>query len=185
MKHLVLLFSLVTLCSCQTDSIPLTNLISPLPKACTPGDLFDNYGPPSACVSPGEWQQFNSSGRDDIPLEYNGPNSWRPTCSWAFQDRSKKWHCPYETASGRVVGCNKCSGKWRDEDSCKIWEQRCLRRVEAMKSHTVCEPSSYTPPKDEDTNKAGGPYRWKCPHGFRMDFLGEHEYDYDPPICVR
>lgn len=161
-----------------------TNLISPLPKNCSPGDLIDNYGPPSRCIATGVWEAFPTIKEGvSCPMVPVDEAPWTPDCSWAFQDKTGSWHCPYETASGRTIGCVPCSGKRRDDTDCKKWYGRCQRRVALMKSKSTVEASSFTVPKDEETDRTARQH-WKCPTGYTMDWLGDHD-DWDSPLCVK
>jgi len=153
---------------------------SPLPKHCVPGDLFDAYGPPSKCVALNEWEEFPTMKTGvSYPMVPVSDLPWHPDCSWAFQDKKHRWHCPYETASGQVVGCASCSGRYAKNLSCIKWLNRCQKRVELMAGHQTVEPSIIDPKETVDHSSA---YHWRCPSGFTVEWLGDHN-EYDAPIC--
>lgn len=164
-----------------------TNVKSPVPKSCTPGDLFESYSAPSRCVATNKWEVFqNSLDRDQFPLGEAAEvgyerEEWKPDCGWAFRDVNKNWHCPYETATGRVVGCVPCSGKFAATESCKRWHDRCQRLVEIMKTHQTTESSRSDAPNPADKTQR---FKYVCPDSFRVEWLGPHE-EYDVPICMK
>ena len=169
-----------------------TNLKSPLPLSCTPGDYVDAYSGGSECRAKDKWvttqgcdslKAFEQQGGISLSMGDASSLPWRPDCTAAFQDDQKTWHCPWETASGRVVGCIPCDGRHKQSASCHIWYNRCLRLVDAMKKYSTVEASTVDIPQDQQTDRSAK-YHWTCPVDYRIDYLGEHNA-WDAPLCVK
>lgn len=171
------------------SAIGQTIVVSPLPGHCVVGDLFDSYAShPAVCVATDKWVNLSKAirswevdGNGEFAASLSQP--WSPDCAYAFKDEQGGWHCPDETASGRVVGCVPCSGRHAKDQDCHEWFNRCQRRVEVMKNNITVDASSLTVAPDQVTDHTTN-YHWACPSGFTMDFLGKH-HDYDPPVCVK
>ena len=187
MKQIVVLLVVVTLACGQASTV------SPVPKTCNPGDFIDSYGNGAACVAKDKWEGVGSNCDTEAMMEKHGGITypmvdsatlpWRPNCAWAFKDKSGIWHCPYETASGRVIACFTCDGHYRKNASCEQWRRRCLQRVEIMAHHSTVEASDLSPAKGQETDRSSR-YHWTCPDGYHKDWLGEHN-EWDSPLCVK
>jgi hypothetical protein len=166
-----------------------------IPQYCTPGDFSAAYSNGSLqCVAKDVWATSTSDCDVEATTDKHGwvgggsaanqsTQTWMPDCAWAFQDKKNQWHCPYETATGRVVACAPCEKRHAKDEQCAIWYNRCLKRVAVMKTHKTVEASSISPPKDQETDHSTH-YHWACPNGYAMDYLGKHD-EWDSPICVK
>lgn len=157
------------------------------PATCNPGDLIDGYSGGYVCAAPNKWV-----GNVDYVYGYK-EGEWMPDCQWAYRDDAKKWHCPYETASGMVVGFIPCKytknvetkGSPLDHSQpyydgvgeCEAWAKETEERIRLMRTGITVQ-STEVKDSESKTLDHANPKLYTCPQGFKL-ITFEH---YDNPM---
>jgi hypothetical protein len=155
--------------------------LSYIPDHCKTGDVTDSYdGHWMMCTAPDRWKKFSMGNGDDIPTSWWGgrENQPYPDCRLTFKDDNHNWHCPWESASGRVVACEPCRKTSKD---CSKWFSECESLVEIMKHHITAEPTRIKVNTPTDHTPDGD---LRCPDEFYLHwYTAEHTFHL--PICIK
>lgn len=161
------------------------------PSTCKPGDLIDGYTGSYLCVAANVWV-------DSKHANFGSQGEWVPACQWAFKDKSDTWHCPYETASGMVVGfipCKDTAGVratgsvydhskayYDNRQDCSKWEQVTQRRIQLMHTGRTVQSEQGDPKNVQDHTD---PKVYTCPDQFELIVLQRYNSSFiaDETIC--
>lgn len=147
-----------------------------LPHSCKVGDVTDSYdGHWEMCAKKDVWSALKSP-----PVElYNqlAMDGTFPDCRLAFIDADGGEHCPWETATGRVVACEPCR---KTSTSCTRWYADCLKLVDLMKRYETSEPIYSTSETRTDHTQPG---TYTCPDGLTVKWYTKKEIG-QAPICI-
>lgn len=154
-----------------------------LPKSCEVGDVSDSYvGHWQMCATKDKWEPYRMDKTAKAPSGgiYFGTPYW-PDCRLAFKDDDGNWHCPWESASGRVVACEPCHIDSPYPRNCERWYKECLDLVEIMHKHKTAEPTKIEVQRARADNTPYGIY--ECPDGFSLHWYNREKAGHSP-ICI-
>jgi len=172
------------------------------PNTCKVGDAIIGYEGFAYCRSENKWDMSESPTQRKPITELKWTTVYGdytgPTCRFAFLDTNKEWHCPFETASGRIVAVFPCNDKklynkisqWNQVPSCHAHYKEYLRLIQVMKTHETVEPTAVEVTMryryQLDHARIANQNEYLCPDGFAAEwFTPKESRNHDAPLCVR
>lgn len=158
------------------------------PSECKRGDVTDSYdGHWMACTDTNHWVKLPPY---DVPMSWvcygnSGdpcPNPYLPNCRLVFKDVDGNWHCPWETATGRVVACAPCPKDAYNQKSCGVWYKECLDFVQIQKTHFTTEPTELRRDTVRIDHTPDGIF--VCPDEYTLHWYNRDHFG-TSPVCMR